>query len=138
MFCINKLFTYISSIPFQKTLQKKDFSFKSESKGLPSNQNKQKLCSDTEKLASSIFELHDIKHFQELFNDSFCKERFVRHTSTSNQDREVISELLIGMHPDQATESIVDMALKYQKPFAIVPCCVFAQENPHRRLKDKK
>ena len=39
------------------------------------------------------------------------------------------------MHPDQATESIVDMALKYEKPFAIVPCCVFAQENPHRRLK---
>ena len=38
---------------------------------------------------------------------------------------------------DQATEAIVDMALKYRKPFAVVPCCVFSHENPHRRLKGK-
>ena len=135
----NKLFVCISSILFQKTMQKKDFSFKSEGKVLPSNQNQQKLPCDAEVLASSIYELCDIKHFQVLFNDSFCKERFVHHSDTrSNHGRESTCELLIGMHPDQATESIVDMALKYQKPFAIVPCCVFAQENPHRRLKDEK
>ncbi|KAF9191872.1 hypothetical protein BGZ51_006592 [Haplosporangium sp. Z 767] len=44
------------------------------------------------------------------------------------------ASILIGMHPDQATEPIVTMALRYNKPFAIVPCCVFAHENPHRRL----
>ncbi|KAF9581408.1 hypothetical protein BGW38_001590, partial [Lunasporangiospora selenospora] len=44
--------------------------------------------------------------------------------------------VLIGMHPDQATEPIVTMALKHDKPFAVVPCCVFAIENPHRRLRD--
>jgi len=46
------------------------------------------------------------------------------------------ASILIGMHPDQATEPIVDMALKHKKPFAVVPCCVFGQENPHRRLSN--
>ena len=32
------------------------------------------------------------------------------------------------MHPDEATEPIVDMALAHGKPFAVVPCCVFARE----------
>ncbi|KAF9217964.1 hypothetical protein BGZ59_005735 [Podila verticillata] len=44
------------------------------------------------------------------------------------------ASILIGMHPDQATEPTVDMALKHGKPFAVVPCCVFAHENPERRL----
>ncbi|KAF9925300.1 hypothetical protein FBU30_004937 [Linnemannia zychae] len=44
------------------------------------------------------------------------------------------ASILIGMHPDQATEPIVTMALKHNKPFAVVPCCVFAHENPDRRL----
>ena len=33
--------------------------------------------------------------------------------------------LLVGMHPDQATDSIVDAALHLGIPFAVVPCCVF-------------
>ena len=39
------------------------------------------------------------------------------------------------MHPDQATEPLVDLAIRHRKPFAVVPCCVFAHENPDRRLK---
>ncbi|KAF9150687.1 hypothetical protein BG015_007496 [Linnemannia schmuckeri] len=46
------------------------------------------------------------------------------------------ASILIGMHPDQATEPIVTLALKHNKPFAVVPCCVFAHENPERRLLD--
>ncbi|KAK3822328.1 MAG: hypothetical protein J3R72DRAFT_459178 [Linnemannia gamsii] len=46
------------------------------------------------------------------------------------------ASILIGMHPDQATEPIVTMALKHNKPFAVVPCCVFAHENADRRLLD--
>ena len=34
-------------------------------------------------------------------------------------------DVLVGMHPDQATEPIVDAALAMGKPFAVVPCCVF-------------
>jgi len=36
------------------------------------------------------------------------------------------------MHPDEATEAIVDFALAHQKPFAVVPCCVFPSQFPKR------
>eukprot|EP01118_Nematostelium_gracile_P016129 TRINITY_DN6611_c0_g1_i1.p1 TRINITY_DN6611_c0_g1~~TRINITY_DN6611_c0_g1_i1.p1 ORF type:complete len:341 (-),score=75.38 TRINITY_DN6611_c0_g1_i1:42-1064(-) len=48
------------------------------------------------------------------------------------------SSILIGMHPDQATEAIMDAALQFKKPFAIVPCCVFNRLFPERRSKDGK
>ncbi|KAF9149426.1 hypothetical protein BG015_008787 [Linnemannia schmuckeri] len=44
------------------------------------------------------------------------------------------TSIMIGLHPDQATEPIVRAALKAGKPFAIIPCCVFGRDNPHRRL----
>lgn len=44
------------------------------------------------------------------------------------------SALLIGLHADQATEPIVDTALKLGKSFAVIPCCVFSNEFPDRRL----
>lgn len=34
-------------------------------------------------------------------------------------------DLIIGMHPDGATEYIIKNAIKYNKKFAVVPCCVF-------------
>jgi len=40
---------------------------------------------------------------------------------------------VVGMHPDAATEPIVDFALAAGKPFAVVPCCVFAVDFPSRR-----
>ncbi len=53
--------------------------------------------------------------------------------SELSSEREV--RLLVGMHPDQATEEIVDAGLHHAVPFAIVPCCVFAHLRPERRLK---
>ncbi|OWZ08360.1 hypothetical protein PHMEG_00019114 [Phytophthora megakarya] len=44
------------------------------------------------------------------------------------------ASLLLGMHPDEATDSILDVAIKFNKPFAVVPCCVFGQKFPDRRL----
>lgn len=41
---------------------------------------------------------------------------------------------IVGIHPDQATEPIVDAALAFNKSFAVLPCCVFANENPHRSV----
>ena len=35
------------------------------------------------------------------------------------------ASLIIGLHADGATEAIVDAALQYNKPFVVVPCCVF-------------
>ena len=46
--------------------------------------------------------------------------------------------LLIGMHPDQATEAIIDAALQLGKPFAVVPCCVYPNLFPLRRLPNGK
>ncbi|CAD7929729.1 unnamed protein product [Amoebophrya sp. A25] len=44
------------------------------------------------------------------------------------------SDLVVGMHPDQAAEAIVDLALHYNIPFFVVPCCVYAKEFPKRHL----
>ena len=41
--------------------------------------------------------------------------------------------VVLGMHPDQATDAIVDFALERGKPFAVVPCCVYSREFPARR-----
>ena len=41
--------------------------------------------------------------------------------------------IVVGMHPDSATESLVDFALAHGKPFAVVPCCVCAVDFPKRR-----
>lgn len=42
--------------------------------------------------------------------------------------------LMIGLHADGATEAIVDIALYYQKPFVVVPCCVFPNFFRHRMV----
>lgn len=44
--------------------------------------------------------------------------------------------IIIGLHADEATEAIVDVALKKQLPFAVVPCCVFPSIFPHRVLSN--
>jgi hypothetical protein len=46
------------------------------------------------------------------------------------------ASLVLGFHPDQATEAIVDFAVAARKPFAVVPCCVFGRDFPNRRLCD--
>ncbi|KAG1678732.1 hypothetical protein FOA52_012771 [Chlamydomonas sp. UWO 241] len=43
--------------------------------------------------------------------------------------------LVVGLHPDQATEPLLQFALECRKPFALVPCCVFPSLFAHRRLK---
>ena len=59
--------------------------------------------------------LKRMNHIQAMFDPSFA---------VSKSDLVNDCTLIIGMHPDEATEEIVDMALSL-KPFAIVPCCVF-------------
>jgi hypothetical protein len=46
------------------------------------------------------------------------------------------SAVLVGLHADEATEAIVDVALATRKPFAVVPCCVFARYHRDRALSD--
>ena len=42
---------------------------------------------------------------------------------------------ICGLHPDQATEPIVSLALRLDVPFAILPCCVMPSLFPHRVQK---
>lgn len=42
--------------------------------------------------------------------------------------------VVVGMHPDEATEPLVDFAIQLKKPWAVVPCCVFAHRFPGRTL----
>ena len=42
---------------------------------------------------------------------------------------------ICALHPDEATEAAVDLAIRYRKPWAVVPCCIFARLFPNRRLK---
>ena len=122
-------------ILLQKSRQKKEL-LKSES---ILSTNQQKLSSPANPPACSIFELYNIKHDQVFFDETFCQKNFdLKQESSPKHEQESTHDLIIGMHPDQATEPIIDMALKYKKPFAVVPCCVFAHENPHRRLKNTK
>ena len=60
----------------------------------------------------------------------FCQPCGIGEAQTPPPATEVYSTLksasiIIGLHPDQPTGDIVDMALAMRKSFAVVPCCVF-------------
>ena len=67
-----------------------------------------------------------------LFGAEFCAPAGAGHALWGD------ASIVVGMHPDEATEPIVDMALAAGKPFAVVPCCVFPSLFPHRRLPAAK
>jgi len=64
------------------------------------------------------------QHLAQFFNTNDFLTRCGHHVQSSS--------LLIGLHPDECTEDIVTVALQYDKPFAIVPCCVFPGLFPTR------
>jgi hypothetical protein len=58
--------------------------------------------------------------------------------STELQDVVQKASLIVGLHADGATEAIVNAALQYQKPFVVVPCCVFPNLFQDRRVLDEE
>ncbi len=74
-----------------------------------------------------------IQHIPEYFGNEFLAS--LSFLSLWNE-----TDLVLGFHPDQATDAIVDSCLACNpiKPFAIIPCCVFASENGHRRTLSGK
>jgi hypothetical protein len=46
------------------------------------------------------------------------------------------TRLIVGFHPDQATDACIDLAVLLQVPYCVVPCCVFPSDFPHRRGSD--
>ena len=56
----------------------------------------------------------------------------VAASSVASAARE--ASVIVGLHPDQALDAIIDAALELRKPFAVAPCCVFWKHgrNAHR------
>ena len=86
----------------------------------------QKLKRWQSKLLKKNPDLSAPQHIQDLFNESF----FDKHNLDSSDIK-----LVVGMHPDEATEPLVDYSLQFSMDFAVIPCCVFSQDFPGRRLR---
>lgn len=48
------------------------------------------------------------------------------------------AQICVGLHPDECTEDIVDVALEHGKPLAIVPCCIFSGFFPLRTIQHRE
>lgn len=61
------------------------------------------------------------------------------HFGAEGEERAAVANAscLVGMHPDEATDWIVDTALREGKPFAVVPCCVFSDLFARRTAEGK-
>lgn len=77
-------------------------------------------------LATS-FTADSFTYINESFSNSFD------HNTSSTDGSLPKNLLLLGLHPDQCTEDIVDAALEHNLPFAVVPCCVFPDLFPTRK-----
>jgi hypothetical protein len=75
-------------------------------------------CNDNDAFLDQVFQ-ERFRQLQIYFDDV---------TLQSNDELQVALQnckLIVGLHSDGATEFMVDAALKYSKPFVVVPCCVF-------------
>lgn len=66
-------------------------------------------------------------------------EYFGQDSAVANTEAGVAARAcaaIVGLHPDQATDAIVEVALSLRRPFAVLPCCVFAQQHPQRQRPD--
>jgi len=69
------------------------------------------------------------RQLEQCFDGSFA-------TASDTQELWKKCSLVAGMHPDEATEAILDLSLQHGKAFAVVPCCVFPEMNRHRHMPD--
>jgi hypothetical protein len=73
-------------------------------------------------------------HHQPLRDESGDGE--VGRVTNAAQARELLksARLIVGFHPDQATEPCIDLAIALRIPFVVCPCCVFPSQFSSRRL----
>lgn len=77
-----------------------------------------KVSPEVCKCASFIFSQR-----QEWFGDRFATGGDLQHVAAE-------AGVFCGLHPDEATDHIVKIALEQKKPFCIVPCCVMRTRVP--------
>ena len=86
----------------------------------------QKLKRWQSKLLKKNPDLSAPEHIQDLFDDHFFEKQRIKTSDI---------KLVVGLHPDEATEPLVDCAIQFSLDFAVIPCCVFSQDFPLRRLR---
>ena len=85
----------------------------------------------TQSLPSPLVDSHGSHtHIVTKFDDQFIKR----------YGADLLSKvkLVIGFHPDEATEPAVNFSIKTSTPCCIVPCCVFGKLFPDRRLNGRE
>jgi hypothetical protein len=91
---------------------------------------------DAKKVTTTHSKMLDAaQYFLNKGGDQLCNlfnPAFVREHSTLLES----CDLIVGLHPDQATDFIVECGLQLKKPFACVPCCVYPSTFSHRRLQN--
>ena len=82
-----------------------------------------------------------IEHIAACFTTESFPEIYTQSISNDDDQEESRSisipttSLLLGLHPDQCTEDILDAALEHNLSVAIIPCCVFPYLFPSRMMK---
>jgi len=99
----------------------------------------------------SRFRTHDFVQLNTLLDSSVVlpgNDHDIMISNTANSPRSNDEEklrsillnrecsVMVGLHPDQATDAIVDIGLALQIPWAVVPCCVFPNLFTRRKLAD--
>jgi hypothetical protein len=76
--------------------------------------------------------------FNDLLKADAPLPEFRSHKFLKDQEKtmSIVSDstCLLGLHPDEPTEDILDLSLRYNLSVAIVPCCVFPSLFPQRSL----
>lgn len=68
--------------------------------------------------------------FTEIYNQT------IQNTDLTVESRPLTTTtLLLGLHPDECTEDILDAALEHNLSVAIIPCCLFTSLFPPRKIK---
>ena len=89
------------------------------------------VTGETQSLPSPLVDSHGSHtHIVTKFDDQFIKRY--------GEDLLSKVKLVIGFHPDEATEPTVNFSIKTSTPCCIVPCCVFGKLFPDRRLNGRE
>ena len=86
----------------------------------------QKLKRWQSKLLKKNPDLSAPEYIQDLFDDKFFEKHKIKTSDI---------KLVVGLHPDEATEPLIDRSRQFSLDFAVIPCCVFSQDFPLRRLR---
>ena len=94
-------------------------------------------CGDADASSDSAIINHLATYFNTQSFPQLYSQCCVSNTNgqEEQQQKETTEKLLLfGLHPDQCTEDILDVALSHNISVAIVPCCVYPDLFPSRRM----